>query len=167
MANHSVIPLKTAVTPEDVERHSREIIDRKFKGKINLVHREDLTESWDAERAWIFEVPNSRPKKPGPMWPDENIGFCFWLNKGGRTVELRHVVLQSWVSWAQSLFEHELAQSFGVKRFNGGDGNVKTDPAQYKDTCKAFYMRNMPDPTPEDMEFLERRIFRDIPEGWE
>lgn len=167
MANHSIIELKEAVTPKDVERHAKEVIDRRFKGKVNIEIRPDLARAWRARCAWLFEVPNTRPKTPGPMYPDENLCFCFWLNKGDQTIELRHVVLQPWVYWAQSLFEHELAQSFGVEEFDGGDGMVKTDPARYQDTARAFWTRNMPDPTPDELEFLERQYFRHIPEGWE
>lgn len=167
MANHSVITLKAPVFPEVVERHAQDVVRRRFKGKVNILHKEELTKMWSAVRAWIFEVPNTRPKEPGPMHPDENLGFCFWLNKGGQTIEIRHVILQPWVSWAQAVFKHELAQAFGVSRFDGGDGNVKTNPAQYKDSCRAFYTRNFKTPTPEDLEFLERQIFQYIPEGWE
>lgn len=168
MANHSLIELKDAVTPEVIEHHAKEIIDRRFKGKANIERRPDLTRAWRARRAWIFEVPNTRPKTPGPMYPDENLGFCFWLNRGGRSVELRHVVLQPWLSWALSLFEHELAKSLGVKRFDSGDGMVKTNPAQYKKTSRAFWLRNWKEPpNAEDNEFLERMFFRFIPEGWE
>lgn len=136
-----------------------------------VVADEELTKRWDAERTWIFDVPDTRPKNPGPMYPDENLGFCFWLNQGGQTIEIRHVTLQSWLRWAQDVFKHELAKALGVDQFDGGDGDVQTDPARYRESCRAFYMRNYtpdkPPPTPEDMEFLNRMFFNDIPEGWE
>lgn len=169
MANHSVIPLRKSITPEDVERVVAEINQRRFKGRLRLFSTPELTECWRAERAWILEAPDTKPKNPGPCNPDENLGFCFWLNKGGRSIETRHStkIGNNWIYWVMNIHEHELARAFDVKHFDGGDGNVKTDPDQYGTSFIAHMNAKLPERTPEDIEYLQRRFFDGIPEGWE
>lgn len=169
MANHSVISLKTAITPEDVERVVEEINQRRFKGRLHLYSTPELTEGWRAERAWILDVPGTRPKDPGPCNPDENLGFCFWLNKGGRSIETRHStkIGNNWIYWVMNIHEHELAKAFGQKKFDCGDGDVKTDPDQFGMNYRDYMNAKLPEQTPEDVEYLERRHFSGIPEGWE
>lgn len=168
MANHSVIPLRKAVTPEDVEHVLEEINQRRFGGRLRLVSTPELTAGWRAEKAWLVEAPGTRPKKPDKFFkPDENLCFCFWLNKGGQSIETRHSVHNSWMYWVMNIHEHELAKAFGLEKFDGGDGDVKTDPDQYGTNFRDHMNAKLPEQTPEDIEYLQKRFFDDIPEGWE
>lgn len=167
MANHSLIHLKRRASPEQVEAAFTEVNQRRFKGRLRLTSDAELTTTWGSARAWLLEAPDTRPKEPGPCYPDEDLGFCFWLHKDGRWIESRHAGLNSWVSWVQHIFEHEFAKHFGVKRFDSGDGLVPTDPDQFKTTFYDWATRNFDKPlSKDDADFLQRRMFDHVPEGW-
>jgi len=168
MANHSRFSVTRTVTPETVEWHFASINDRLFKGRLELTTTEELTQAWQSGRAWILEAPGTRPKEPGPWDPDENLGFCFWLHKNGKTIEFRHVVFNSWIRWVQDRFKHELAQELGVKTLNDdGVGDIPVNPKQYRDTFYNYATRNFKKPLqPLDLEAVQSLMLRFQPEGW-
>ena len=168
MANHTCISLSQPLTVLDVETVVQEVNRRRFKGRFHVPREPELTKMNDARQAWTFQAPGTKPEDPGPFNPDENLGFCFWLNKGGQSIEVRHNPFNAWISWVRNVFDHELAKGLRVSRFDSGDGMVKTDPAQFKDTAKAYYMRDFIEPLSEkDRDFIQWAILRHIPEGWE
>lgn len=167
MANHSIISLRKAVTPEQVEQAVADINHRRFGGKLRLRSTEELTESWHAARAWIFEAPGARPKNPKTASTKEDLGFCLWLHKKGLCIEVRHVLHNAWIRWVQDVFKHELAKHFGVRSFEGGDGRVATDPAQYKQSLYEFAIRNYTEPLDKETASFVQKFYTDhIPEGW-
>jgi hypothetical protein len=167
MANHSLITLRKAVTPEDVEQVVARINQRRFRGRLTLVSPEGLTEAWQAARAWCVEAPGTRPKDPGPFKPDEDLGFCFWLRRDGQAIETRHGLDNSWMRWVMYIHEHELARHFGVKRFDGGDGMVPTDPEQFLDSLSDWAARNLTKPlTESDAAYIQKYFTDSIPQGW-
>lgn len=170
MANHSLITLKTAIQPAEVEAAVAEINKQRFDGRLHLSSTLELTRGWKAARAWVVEVPDTRPEKPSPFAPDENLGFCFWLHRDGLGIETRHdfgTLTNGWIRWIMYIHEHELAKHFGVTRFDGGDGPIKTDPAKYKGTFYEYAVRSLKKPlSTEDEAYVQGLIQKDVPEGW-
>lgn len=167
MANHSFINLRRAVTPEDVERAMAKINERRFGGRLVLSSTEELTRAWQAAKAWILEAPGTRPKEPGPCNPDENLCYCFWLTKNRMGIETRHGQFNSWIRWVMYIHEHELARHFDIGHFDGGDGQVNTDPEQFKKSLFDWATRKLKKPlSDEDAAFIKKRFTDFIPEGW-
>lgn len=157
MANHTTITLDDPVTPGEVASQAMAIINWRFRGRFTLT---DTNWSGSAS-AWTVEAAGTRTKT------SEGLGFVFWLNSDRYSIEVRHITYNSWVRWIQDIFKHELAMAFGVKRFDGGDGEEETNPGQYKDSLYAFATRNMNEPLSEsDREYVERNFTSHIPPGW-
>lgn len=165
MANHSVISLKKAVTPEDVERAVEAINQRRFGGRLVL---RELTVPWmRATRGWALTAPGTKPD-PEPIDPEpEDLGFCFWLHKDGLGIETRHGVHNAWMRWVMYIHEHELARHFGAEEFDGGDGMEPTNPDQYKTNLFDWATRNLKKPLSADDEaYIQKHFTSHIPEGW-
>ena len=97
MANHSCISVSQPLTVLDIETVVGEINRRRFKGRFHVPREPELTKMNDARQAWTFQAPGTKPEDPGPFNPDENLGFCFWLNKGGQSIEVRHNPFNAWI----------------------------------------------------------------------
>ncbi len=166
MANHSVIHLKRKAKPHEVEKAFIEANNKRWNGKLKLIELPGLASSWGGEALWAVEAPGTRPKKPSPAEPDENLGFIFWLKRGCRGIEIRHVSHNMWIRWVQNIVIHEMARYFKVERFDGGDGEVLTNSAQFRDSFKEYTFRNFPKPTKKDRAYLKERFLSHIPKGW-
>lgn len=168
MANHSIIELRKKTSPRGVEGHFKTVNRRRFRDRLLICPFAAPPWTQKPDGCWTVVAPGTKPE-PSKIDPEpEDLGFILWLHKGGLAIEIRHVIYNSWLRWVQDVFKHELAKLCEVTQFDTGDGVQPTNPEQYKETCRAFYMRNFKTPLSEsDRAFLQERVFDDIPPGWE
>lgn len=167
MANHSVIHLPSYTLGHQVESAVRQINARRFQGLMRLTSRDDWVRQWNARRVWTLEAPDTRPEKPTPIEPDEDLGFVFWLRENSRALEFRHCIGNRWIQWVQHVFEHEIANHFMVAEFDQGDGVRPTDIETFRLGFREYVTRDFAKPlSTDELEYVQNRFFCDIPKSW-
>jgi hypothetical protein len=115
MANHGYVTTRRILTPEEVDKDIREIVERRFKGHIDVEFKKLLKdpkkssfrgyESWDIWALWVFSPKDKKFKKESR--------HCFeaWI-MSQRKLEFRHPHGE-WAWWGQMIVQEELAYKYG------------------------------------------------------
>jgi hypothetical protein len=133
MANHGFLTTRKQLTPEQVDRDIKEIIERRLGGIIKVTFDTYKDEpSKDGHWAgWQFK-PKEGTVKEG------HFEFGAWLNSR-RKMEFRHPHGE-WSWWAQMILQQELALKYnGTISDEGVEERWKVTPRQIK---KYFHYRD-------------------------
>ena len=99
MANHGFVTTRKWLNPEQIRQDLEEIIDRRFKGKLQI-----------CEEGSAEDVPfwcQIEPKNMNEPWEYK---FSVQLTTG-RKLEFRHPP-NDWAFWAQVVFQNELGEKY-------------------------------------------------------
>lgn len=133
MANHGFVTTRKTLTPEMVDRDIREIVERRFKNKLEIKYDKVSENSpkkgtYDIWAGWEFHLPIPSKNDKRDWYYD----FTAWIMSPHK-LEFRHPHAD-WAFWAQScVLQEELAYRYnGIISDEGVSERWKSSPERLK-----------------------------------